>query len=71
MLKKLKWSTAREVREGLARVANMLLNEEIEPRTANAVCYCASQILASIRTDEQQQRIDELAAAVAELEAEK
>lgn len=66
--KRLKMSTSREVRRAVSRVANMLLNGALEPRTANAILYAANVALGAIRVDEQQARIDELEQAVKELE---
>ena len=50
---RLKTSTATEVRRALSRVNNMLLNGEIEPKTANAIIYSCNSILTSLRVDEQ------------------
>ena len=58
--KRLKMSTPAEVKRALARVANMVLNGELEAKDANAIMYAANVILGAIRTDEQQQRLDEL-----------
>lgn len=58
--KRLKMSTSREVRQAVNRIANMLLNKEIDPKTANAILYAANVTLGAIRMDEIEQRIDEL-----------
>ena len=58
--RKLSWSNAREVRRSLAAINNMLLNKTIEPDRARAIIYGANNILASIRTDEQEKQIEEL-----------
>ena len=58
--RKLSWSNAREVRRSLAAINNMLLNRTIEPDRARAIIYGANNILASIRTDEQEKQIEEL-----------
>lgn len=58
--KRLKMSTSREVRQAVNRIANMLLNKEIDPKTANAILYAANVTLGAIRVDEIEQRIDEL-----------
>ena len=58
--KRLKLSTATECRRSMARVANMVLNYELEPKAANAIILACNSIIASIRTDEQQKKIDEL-----------
>ena len=58
--KRMKMSTSREVRQAVNRIANMLLNKEIDPTTANAILYAANVTLGAIRVDEIEQRIDEL-----------
>lgn len=45
----------------------MLLNGEIDAKTANAILYAANVTLSSIRTDEQQIKIDELEKIVGEM----
>lgn len=60
----LKMSTSREVRKAVNRIANMLLNREIAPKTANAILYAANVTLGAIRIDEIEQRIDELEKAI-------
>ena len=58
--KRMKMSTSREVRQAVNRIANMLLNKEIDPKMANAILYAANVTLGAIRVDEIEQRIDEL-----------
>lgn len=58
--KRLKLTTPREVRRALNRVANMVLNGELEAKDANAIMYACNITLAAIRTDEQEKRLDEL-----------
>lgn len=62
--KRLKMSTSREVRQSVNRIANMLLNREIDPKTANAILYAANVTLGAIRVDEIEQRIDKLEKAI-------
>ena len=69
--RKLSWSNAREVRRSLAAINNMLLNRTIEPDRARAIIYGANNILASIRTDEQEKQIEELKQVLEELENER
>lgn len=57
---KLRFSNPQEVRRSLARVANMVLNEEIEPKKANTIILACNAILGAIRIDEQQRKIEEL-----------
>ena len=68
---KLKLSTPKEVRKSLATVANMVLNDEIEPKKANAFVFITNSILTSIRVDEQQKEIEELKEIVEEIKGEK
>lgn len=61
-MKRLKLSTPAEVRKALNRVANMILNGQIDPKSANAIIYACNVVLGAIRTDEQEKRLDELTA---------
>ena len=65
--KRLKMSTPREARQAAARIANMLLNRELDPKTANTILYAINVTLGSIRVDEQQRRLDELEQIVEEM----
>lgn len=65
--KRLKLGTSREVKHAVNRIANMLLNGEIDPKTANAILYATNVILGAIRVDEQQRKLDELEQLVEEL----
>jgi len=67
MPKRLKMSTSREVRRTVNRISNMLLNGELDPKTANAILYACNVCLGAIRTDEQQKKLDELEKLVQEL----
>lgn len=64
--KRLKLSTATEVRRALNRVANMVLNGEIEAKDANAIMYACNITLAAIRTDDQEKRLQELETLISE-----
>ena len=64
---KLKLSTPKEVRKSLATVANMVINDEIDTKKANAFVYVTNSILTSIRVDEQQKEIEELKEIVQEI----
>lgn len=66
--KRIKMSTAREARQAANRIANMLLNKEIDAKTANAILYAINVTLGSIRVDEQQRKLDELEQIVEELQ---
>lgn len=58
--KRIKLSTPGEVRKAIARIANMVLNDELDPKQANCIVAACNVILSGIRTDEQQKKIDEL-----------
>lgn len=66
--KRLKMSTSREVRRAVNRIANMLLNGEIDAKTANAILYAANVTLGAIRVDEQQAKLDELERIIEEMQ---
>ena len=51
------------------RISNLLLNGELDPKTANALLYVCNVALGAIRADEQQRKLDELEALVKELES--
>ena len=57
---RLRLSIPTEVRRTLARVANMVVNDEIDTKTANTIILACNAILGAIRTDEQQRKIEEL-----------
>lgn len=64
--RRLDLSTPSKVRKSANRVANMLLGYELDPKTANAILYACNVCLLSIRTDEQERRLDELEKLVEE-----
>ena len=49
-------STSREVRRTVNRISNLLLNGELDPKTANALLYACNVALGAIRADEQQRK---------------
>jgi len=57
---RLKLSTPSDVRKTLAKITNMIANNEIDPKKANTIIYSCNSILNSIRVDEQEKRIQEL-----------
>lgn len=63
----LKTTTATEIRRTLTRVMNMVVNGEIDTKVANTVICGCNVILASIRTDDQQKKIEELEKLLNEL----
>lgn len=60
MPRKMKLSDPASVRAALAKVANMVLNDEMDSKQANTFAYLCNAILQSIRTDEQEKRLEEL-----------
>jgi hypothetical protein len=52
--------TSSDVRRALNRVANMVLNGDIDTKRANTIILACNAILGAIRTDEQQKKIDKL-----------
>ena len=66
---KIKLSTPAEVRRTLSKIANLLLNNQIDPQRATAIINACNAVLSCIRLDEQQRRIDELEKLLDEVEA--
>lgn len=66
--KSLKLQTAQDVRRAIARVANMVLNGELDPKAANTILYACNAALSAIKTYEQEKRLDELEQLLAEHE---
>ena len=64
--RRLKLSTPTEVRRALSKVANMVLNGELDPRAANSIILACNAVLSAIRTDEQEKRLCELERRLAE-----
>lgn len=58
--RRLRFDTPRDVRQSATRVANMLLNGEIGAKAGQAIISACKVCLDSIRTDEQQKKLDEL-----------
>jgi len=58
--KMLKLATLSDIRRALARINNMMLNGEVDSKTGAAMVSCCNAILASMRLDDQQTKIDEL-----------
>ena len=57
---RLKMKSPEDVRKSLSRVSNMLINGEIDPKTANAIIYAGNSVLQSIRVDVQEKKIEKL-----------
>lgn len=56
----LKLDTPQAVRKALARVANMVLNGELDTKSANSIISACNGILSGIRTDEQEKKLAKL-----------
>ena len=56
----MKMSTPEEVRRAVSRIANMVLNEEIDPKAANTLLYACNSALSAVRTDEYRRKVEEL-----------
>lgn len=65
--KRLKMTSSREVRRTVNRIANMLLNGELDAKTANAILYGCNVCLGAIRVDDQQAKLDELESIIGDL----
>lgn len=66
--KTMKLSTPEEIRKAISRIANMLLNDEIDPTSAKAMIYACNSALTAIRTDEYKRKVEELEALLLEKE---
>nr|WP_300805833.1 hypothetical protein [uncultured Acetatifactor sp.] len=66
--KRLKMSTSTEVKRAVNRINNMLLNGEIDAKTANALLYGCNVCLGAIRVDDQQAQLNELEKMVKEFD---
>jgi hypothetical protein len=64
--KSIKLSTAQDTRSAITRIANRVLNDEIDLKAANIILYACNAVLGAIRVDEQQQKLDELERLVTE-----
>lgn len=64
--KTLKLSTPEEIRRSISRIANIILNEEIDPLTAKAMIYACNSALTAVRTDEYKRKVEELEALLIE-----
>lgn len=66
--KRLKMGTSTEVRRAVNRINNMVLNGEIDAKTANALLYGCNVCLGAIRVDDQQAKLNELEKLIKEFE---
>lgn len=58
--KTLKMSSPQEIRRAISRIANMVLNGEIDPKSANTLIYACNSALTAVRTDEYRKKVEEL-----------
>lgn len=58
--KNLKLSTPTEIRRALSRIANMVLNGEIDPKAANTIILACNAILSGIKTVEYEKKLLEM-----------
>ena len=65
--KRLRMGTSTEVKRAVNRINNMLLNGEIDAKTANALLYGCNVCLGAIRVDDQQAQLNELEKMVKEV----
>lgn len=65
---RLKVTTATDVRKTLARITNMVANDEIDTKRANTIILACNAVLSAIRTDEQQKKINELEQLLKEIQ---
>lgn len=68
--KTLKLSTPEEIRRAISRIANMVLNNEIDPKSANTLLYACNSALSSVRTDEYRKKVEELEEILMDRESE-
>lgn len=66
--KRLRMGTSTELKRTANKIANLLLNGEIDAKTANALLYSCNVIAGIIRVDEQQKKLDELERLIKEVE---
>ena len=57
---RLRLGSPTEVRRTLSRILNMVANGEMESKTANTIILGCNAVLSSIRSDEQEKKIEEL-----------
>ena len=67
-MKRLRMGTASEVRRVLARVSTEVYNGDLDTKTANTIILACNAVLNSLRTDEQQKKLDELERLLNELQ---
>ena len=66
--KTIKLATGADVRRAVSRVANMVLNNELDPKADNTILYACNAALSAIKTEDQQSKIDELGQLLEEIQ---
>ena len=64
---RLRVGTPTEVRRTLSRIINMVANHEMDSKSANTIILGCNAVLSSIRSDEQEKKIEELASLLEEV----
>lgn len=67
----LKMDTAAEVRSSLTLIANMVINREMDSRTASTLNSLCNTVLNSIRTDEMEKEMNDLKEIIEDLTEER
>ncbi len=57
---RLEAKTPADIRRTLTRIINMVVNGQMDTKTANTIIVGCNAVLSSIRVDEQQRKIEEL-----------
>ena len=65
---RLKVASASDVRRTLARITNLVANNEMDTKKANTIILACNAVLSAIRTDEQQKKINELEQLLEEIQ---
>ena len=57
---RLRLNSPKDIRKTLAKITNMIVNNEIDSKKASTIIYSCNSILNSIRADELEKKIQEL-----------
>lgn len=66
--KTLKLSTPEDIRRAISRIANMVLNSELDSKEANTLIYACNSALSAVRTDEYRRKVEQLEVLLLEQE---
>lgn len=53
MARRLNLKNPQEIRRSLNRIANLVLNDEMDPKKANTITFICNSVLGSIKAEEQ------------------